>query len=198
MAMIRAGAADGMCHPVGASDAGCRRCAARAAVTVRIRGYLRAVARRACRHARRHFGAQRRRGPYVCERCLAAPCEVEGCALPVHAARLCRVHYERRWRAERRAEQRAAHAPGGARMRCISWFAGIGGFDLALRRAGHEVVGACEIAAFSRRVYSARLGAPAWFPEDICDVEPARAATTNSGHSIRSRAHLRAMAMRSG
>lgn len=58
-------------------------------------------------------------------------------------------------------------------MRAISWFSGIGGFDLALKRAGHEIVGACEIDRFARRVYAARLGAPAWFPEDIRDAEAA-------------------------
>lgn len=51
--------------------------------------------------------------------------------------------------------------------RFISWFSGIGGFDLALTRAGYVCVGACEIDPFARSVYSARLGAPDFFPEDI-------------------------------
>ena len=54
----------------------------------------------------------------------------------------------------------------------FSWFAGIGGFDLAFRRAGHAVVGACEIDAHARKVYAARLGTPAWFPHDIREVTP--------------------------
>jgi DNA (cytosine-5)-methyltransferase 1 len=56
-------------------------------------------------------------------------------------------------------------------VRVISWFSGIGGFDLALLRAGHEIVGACEIEPFCRRVYEARFGRPSWFPTDIRKVK---------------------------
>lgn len=52
----------------------------------------------------------------------------------------------------------------------ISWFAGIGGFDLAFDRQGFTRVGACEIDKFAREVYAARFGhAPEW--EDINHVE---------------------------
>ena len=57
-------------------------------------------------------------------------------------------------------------------MKVLSWFAGIGGFDLAFRRAGHEIVGACEINTTARKVYAARFGEPAWFPHDIKEVTP--------------------------
>lgn len=43
-------------------------------------------------------------------------------------------------------------------------------FDLGLRRAGHVCVGACEIDSFARKVRTARLGAPAFYPEDINGV----------------------------
>jgi DNA (cytosine-5)-methyltransferase 1 len=56
-------------------------------------------------------------------------------------------------------------------MKYVSWFSGVGGFDLALNRAGHERVGACEIDDHARRVYEARLGRPAWFPNDIMEVK---------------------------
>ena len=39
-------------------------------------------------------------------------------------------------------------------MKCLSLFTGIGGFDLALHKRGHEIVGACEIDGFARRVYA--------------------------------------------
>ena len=39
-------------------------------------------------------------------------------------------------------------------MKCLSLFTGIGGFDLALKRAGHEIVGACEIDEWARRIYA--------------------------------------------
>lgn len=53
----------------------------------------------------------------------------------------------------------------------VSWFSGVGMFDLALIRAGFERLGACEIDKFARKVYAARLGAPAFFSEDITSVE---------------------------
>lgn len=55
-------------------------------------------------------------------------------------------------------------------MTFIDWFAGIGGFGLAFRRAGHLCVGACEIDTHARRVYAARLGDPRWFPADLRQV----------------------------
>ncbi len=39
-------------------------------------------------------------------------------------------------------------------MKCLSLFTGIGGFDLALQKRGHEIVGACEIDKWARRVYA--------------------------------------------
>lgn len=56
-------------------------------------------------------------------------------------------------------------------MTFVSFFSGIGCFDLGLIRAGWERAGACEIDPFARKVYAARLGAPAFFPEDIHAVE---------------------------
>lgn len=38
-------------------------------------------------------------------------------------------------------------------MRCFSLFSGIGGFDLAAQRTGHEIVGACEIDKHARQIY---------------------------------------------
>lgn len=56
-------------------------------------------------------------------------------------------------------------------MRFLDFFAGIGGFRLGLERAGHECVGACEIAAFPRRAYKHRFGhAPRW--EDVNGIDP--------------------------
>lgn len=39
-------------------------------------------------------------------------------------------------------------------MKCFSLFTGVGGFDLALKNLGHEIVGACEIDRNARRVYA--------------------------------------------
>ena len=39
-------------------------------------------------------------------------------------------------------------------MRWLSLFSGVGGFDLALQRKGHEIVGACEIDDHARRIYA--------------------------------------------
>lgn len=39
-------------------------------------------------------------------------------------------------------------------MKCFSLFSGIGGFDLALTRQGHTMVGACEIDKYARSVYA--------------------------------------------
>ena len=39
-------------------------------------------------------------------------------------------------------------------MKCFSLFSGIGGFDLAARNQGHEIVGACEIDKYARSIYA--------------------------------------------
>lgn len=38
-------------------------------------------------------------------------------------------------------------------MKCFSLFSGIGGFDLAMKNLGHQIVGACEIDKYARSVY---------------------------------------------
>jgi len=58
-------------------------------------------------------------------------------------------------------------------VRFLSLFSGIGGFDLALERAGHECVGQVEIDGFCQRVLERRFTAPRWddvvgFPEPRC------------------------------
>ncbi len=42
---------------------------------------------------------------------------------------------------------------GEDEMKWLSLFSGIGGFDLALRNQGQEIIGACEIDEHARRVY---------------------------------------------
>lgn len=39
-------------------------------------------------------------------------------------------------------------------MKWFSLFSGIGGFDLALTRKGHEIIGACEIDKYARTIYT--------------------------------------------
>jgi len=39
-------------------------------------------------------------------------------------------------------------------MRWLSLFSGIGGFDLALVRKGHEIIAACEIDKYARTIYA--------------------------------------------
>ena len=39
-------------------------------------------------------------------------------------------------------------------MKVFTMFTGIGGFDLAMRNLGHEIVGACEIDKFARQIYA--------------------------------------------
>lgn len=39
-------------------------------------------------------------------------------------------------------------------MKCFSLFSGIGGFEIALQRQGHEIVGASEIDKHARQIYS--------------------------------------------
>ena len=38
-------------------------------------------------------------------------------------------------------------------MRILSLFSGIGGFDLAFRNQGHQIIGACEIDRYARQIY---------------------------------------------
>jgi DNA (cytosine-5)-methyltransferase 1 len=52
----------------------------------------------------------------------------------------------------------------------MSFFTGAAMFDLALIRAGMQRVGACEIDRFARKVCTARLGAPDYFPDDITKI----------------------------
>lgn len=47
-------------------------------------------------------------------------------------------------------------------MRAIDWFAGSGGFTLAMRKAGIEVVGACERDEKRMAEYIAACDRPAW------------------------------------
>jgi len=39
-------------------------------------------------------------------------------------------------------------------MKVFTMFTGIGGFDLAMRNLGHEIVGACEIDKYARQIYA--------------------------------------------
>mgnify|MGYP005635166921 FL=1 len=39
-------------------------------------------------------------------------------------------------------------------MKVFSMFTGIGGFDLAMRNLGHEIVGACEIDKYAQQIYA--------------------------------------------
>lgn len=56
-------------------------------------------------------------------------------------------------------------------MRCLSLFSGIGGFDLALTRLGHKIVGACEIDKYARSVYARHFpGVRIW--EDATKLNP--------------------------
>ena len=50
-------------------------------------------------------------------------------------------------------------------------FSGIGGFDLAMRNLGHEIIGACEIDKYARQVYSRHFpGVP--IHNDATQVSP--------------------------
>ena len=56
-------------------------------------------------------------------------------------------------------------------MKFLDLFSGIGGFRLALERAGHECVGFCEIDKYARQTYKANFnteGETEW--HDIRDV----------------------------
>jgi len=43
-------------------------------------------------------------------------------------------------------------------VKCYSLFRGIGGFDLALKNLGHEIVGGCEIDKYANQVYQRHFG----------------------------------------
>lgn len=63
------------------------------------------------------------------------------------------------------------HLRRKVRLRCFSLFSGIGGFDLALQRTNHEIVGACEIDKYARQIYSKHFpGVPLW--EDATKIQP--------------------------
>jgi len=56
-------------------------------------------------------------------------------------------------------------------MKCFSLFSGIGGFDLALQRLGHKVVGSCEIDKHARLIYRKHFpNVPLW--EDATKINP--------------------------
>lgn len=56
-------------------------------------------------------------------------------------------------------------------MRWLSLFSGIGGFDLALRNKGHEIVGACEIDGHARRIYARHFKGVKIY-EDVTKIKP--------------------------
>ena len=58
-------------------------------------------------------------------------------------------------------------------MKCLSLFSGIGGFDLALVRLGHEIVAACEIDSYARSVYSKHFPKVKIY-EDARDIDPTK------------------------
>ena len=56
-------------------------------------------------------------------------------------------------------------------MKAFSLFSGIGGFDLALKRNGVEIVGACEIDKYARQVYGKHFsGVKIW--QNATTIEP--------------------------
>ena len=63
-------------------------------------------------------------------------------------------------------------------MKWLSLFSGIGGFDLALEKAGHTVIGACEIDEYARQIFQKRFpyvplhgDATKLNPEDLPDFD---------------------------
>jgi len=56
-------------------------------------------------------------------------------------------------------------------MKCLSLFSGIGGFDLALVRKGHEIIGACEIDKYARTIYSRHFPKVTIY-EDATKIKP--------------------------
>lgn len=61
-------------------------------------------------------------------------------------------------------------------MRVLSLFSGVGGFDLALERAGAEIAAQCEIDKYCRDVLARHFSAPI-----ITDVKEASPATVGTG-----------------
>jgi len=57
-------------------------------------------------------------------------------------------------------------------VRGIDWFAGVGGYTLAMRRAGIAVVGACERDVAKHVRYVEACGIPRWFGEDCVRWDP--------------------------
>ena len=56
-------------------------------------------------------------------------------------------------------------------MKCLSLFSGIGGFDLACKRKGIEIIGACEIDKYARSIYARQFsGIP--IHEDATKIKP--------------------------
>ena len=58
-------------------------------------------------------------------------------------------------------------------MKWMSLFSGIGGFDLALTQLGHEIVGACEIDSYARRIYKRHFPRVRIY-EDATKIDPAK------------------------
>ena len=56
-------------------------------------------------------------------------------------------------------------------MKCLSLFSGVGGFDLALTRLGHEIIGACEIDKYARSVYERHFPGTKMY-EDVRRINP--------------------------
>ena len=57
------------------------------------------------------------------------------------------------------------------RLKCFSLFSGLGAFDQALTKNGHEIVGACEIDRNARRIYERHFpGVKIW--EDATKLNP--------------------------
>lgn len=61
-------------------------------------------------------------------------------------------------------------------MKAIDFYCGQGSYTLALRRAGVEVVGACENVTATREAYVAACGEPAWFGLDCLTAQNIPAA----------------------
>ena len=56
-------------------------------------------------------------------------------------------------------------------MKCLSLFSGIGGFDLAAKRQGIEIIGACEIDKYARTVYARHFPGVKIY-EDATKIKP--------------------------
>jgi len=56
-------------------------------------------------------------------------------------------------------------------LKWLTLFSGVGGFDLALQRCGHEIVGACEIDGHARQIYERHFkGIPIY--KDATKIKP--------------------------